>query len=504
MSVGNGLSDIIVVGGGINGAGIACDAAGRGLSVVLCERDDLASATSAASSKLIHGGLRYLEYYRFGLVRKSLVEREVLLSRAPHIIWPLRFVLPYRSQMRPAWMVRLGLFVYDHLARRRRLADSHGIDLRADPAGAPLHDSLKKAFVYSDCWVDDARLVAINAVDAALRGAAILTRTELAGARRVDGVWEARLRDRHGGAERTVRARVLVNAAGPWVQTVRDGLLGDAGANRVRLVKGSHMVVPRLYEGDHAYILQNTDRRFIFVLPYEGEFSLIGTTEVAIDGDPATPRMEADEAAYLCDAVNGYFTKPIAPDDAVWSYAGVRALFDDRAEKPSAITRDYVLDLDAPASEAPLLSVLGGKITTYRRLAEHALAKLRPFLPAMGAPWTRDEPLPGGDFPGGDVDALVGDLARAYPKLDAGYLRALARRHGTLARDVLGDAREMADLGADFGAGLRGREVDYLIGYEWAHTADDVLWRRTRCGLHMDERERAAVAEYMAGLKSAG
>ena len=498
MNNSNNTFDLIVVGGGINGVGLARDAAGRGLQVLLCEQGDLAQATSSASSKLIHGGLRYLEYYEFRLVREALAEREVLLAIAPHIVRPLRFVLPHRYAVRPAWMIRVGLFIYDRLGGKGRMPGSHGIDLRDHAAGAPLRDSLSKGFVYSDCQVDDARLVVLNALDAARRGATILTRTRFEGARRIDGVWEARLRDRRGGGERRVRARILVNVAGPWVLSVLEGLASGRLNKRVRLVKGSHVVVPRIHEGDQAYILQNEDHRVVFVIPFEERFSLIGTTEVPFDGDPAAVAMDADEAAYLCRAVNDYFTRSVSPADVVWSYAGVRPLFDDAADSPSAVTRDYAFDLDEGGGEAPLLTVIGGKITTYRRLAEHALERLAHRLPGLAGTWTAGAALPGGDIPDGDFDRLVSTLGAAYPGLDAAFLRPLARRHGGLCQTVLGDARTVADLGTDFGAGLSEREVDYLLENEWAGTAVDVLWRRTKCGLHMSAGQRDAFERYMA------
>ena len=500
------IIDLLIVGGGINGAGIACDAAGRGLSVLLCEQDDLAAATSSASSKLIHGGLRYLEHFAFRLVREALIEREVLLGKAPHIIRPLRFVLPHNRSMRPAGIISLGLFLYDHLGPHPRLPNSHAIDLASTVEGAPLAGSFVKGFVYPDCQVDDARLVVLNAMAAAAKGAGVCTRTRFLGARRTDGLWQARLLERGSGSgsEYEVRARALVNAAGPWVQEVAGGVLGGGNGHRVRLVKGSHLVVPRLYEGDHAYILQSPDRRVVFVIPYEERFSLIGTTDVPV-GNPGQVRMDAAEAGYLCDVVNAYFKTPLAPADAVWSFAGVRPLFDDEAGNPSAVSRDYVLDLEAGTGEAPLLSVFGGKITVYRRLAEHALDQLRPHLPAMGPAWTADYPLPGGDLPGGDFDAHVGRLATAYPALDPATLRRLAKRHGSRAADVLGDAKLMADLGTAFGGGLFAREVDYLMAHEWASSADDILWRRTKAGLHVTHNQHRALAEYVeAGATSYG
>ncbi len=495
--------DLLIVGGGINGAGIACDAAGRGLHVALVEQDDLASATSSASSKLIHGGLRYLEYGQFRLVRESLKERDVLLNKAPHIVGTRRFVLPLVHERRPAWLLRLGLFLYDALAWPTTLPRSAAVDLAADDLGAALKDSVKRGFVYADCWVDDSRLVALNAVAAAAGGARIMTRTRLVAARRDGPSWRARVRNMRTGEESAVAARVLVNAAGPWVAGVLDMATGGGGAARgVRLVKGSHLVVPRLHAGEHAYILQNPDGRFVFVLPYERAFSIIGTTEVAFSGDPASVAIDADEADYICASVNGYLKKPVTPADAVWSYAGIRPLFDDKAASASAVTRDYVLDLDVGGGDAaPLLSVFGGKITTYRKLAEHALDKLRRFFPVMGGDWTAFKPLPGGDLPRG-FPAFVDSLAVDHPALDAAWLTCLARRHGSRARAVLDGVDKPEDLGRDFGGGLFEREVAFLIDNEWAETADDVLWRRTKCGLHMTAAERDAFAAYLANKRS--
>ena len=502
--------DLLVVGGGINGAGIARDAAGRGLRVALCERDDLAGATSSASSKLIHGGLRYLEYYQFRLVRKALAEREVLLRIAPHLVRPLRFVLPHVNTIRPAWLVRLGLFFYDHLGPHPSLPNSKGVDLRRDPAGRPVRDGIRKGFSYYDCWVDDARLVILNAVDAARLGAHVMTRTKLLSAERTAGVWQARLARPGGGEARVIRARALVNAAGPWVEQVLATLPGD-GAGRARarprmiLVKGSHIVVPRLHDENCAYILQHTDRRVIFVLPFEGAYSLIGTTDVPFDGEPADARITAAEIRYLCDAVNAYFVRPVEPADVRWSFAGVRPLFGDGADDPAAVSRDYILDLDGGSDgsgggrgAAPLLSVFGGKITTYRRLAEQAMAELEPFFPDLPGDWTAAAPLPGGDLGAGGPDGLLAGLIRDYPALPADLLAALARRHGGLARDILASAKTMADLGPDFGASLTGREVDHMVAREWAAAADDILWRRSKCGLHMNAAQKQAVAAYLA------
>lgn len=495
--------DLLVIGGGINGAGIACDAAGRGLSVLLCEQNDLAGATSSASSKLIHGGLRYLEYGEFRLVREALLEREVLMAKAPHIIWPLRFVLPHQATARPAWLIRTGLFLYDYLGRNHQLADSRGIDLRTDPAGTPLKGDIRKGFVYSDCWADDARLVVLNALAAAEKGAQIRTQTRVAAARRVNGLWEADLRDREDGHEETVQARLVINAAGPWVRDVIDHVAAISVTSRVRLVKGSHIVVPRLHDGEQAYILQNIDKRIIFVLPYEDHFSLIGTTDVAFGGDLSAVAIDEDEVGYLCEAINRYFKRQISPRDVVWSYAGVRPLYDDASDNPSAVTREYVLEVDVAEGQAPLLSVFGGKITTYRSLAEHVMDKIRRFFPAMGPAWTWSVPLPGGNLPGASFEHLNDDLAQAYPLLDRPFLRALARRHGTRVRHVLGNAQCAADLGTDFGANLTAREIDYLIAEEWACTPEDILWRRTKCGLHLDEIGRQAVADYIVSKRSA-
>lgn len=490
--------DLLVVGGGINGAGIACDAAGRGLSVALCEQDDLASATSSASSKLIHGGLRYLEHYEFRLVRESLGEREILLAKGAHIVHPLRFVLPYQNAMRPAWMIRLGLFLYDHLARHPSLPGSRGIDLQRDDAGSVLKGNIRKGFSYFDCLVDDSRLVVLNAMSAAENGARIMTRTRLTGTERRDGGWLARLKDQRDGRDFTLWAKALVNAAGPWAQGVAEDAVGIGTKKTMRLVKGSHIVVPRLYDAAHAYILQNTDHRVVFVIPFEGRFSLIGTTEVPFRGDPAKVAVDEEEKAYLLAAVNGYFRNPVRASDIHWAFAGVRPLFGDEASDASAVTREYALEVDtAGGTEAPVVSVFGGKITTYRRLAEKVLDRLRPHFPGMGEPWTATAALPGGDFGGAGFIGFTDSLADNHPGFEPEYLRALAGRHGTLAVDVLGQALGMQDLGEHFGGGLYAREVDYMIRREWAETADDVLWRRSKAGLRLQPDARAAVERYM-------
>ncbi|PMS32097.1 glycerol-3-phosphate dehydrogenase [Paraburkholderia rhynchosiae] len=478
--------DLLVVGGGINGAGIARDAAGRGLSVLLCEQDDLAAHTSSASTKLIHGGLRYLEYREFGLVRKALQERETLLRAAPHIIWPLRFVMPHMPDLRPAWLIRAGLFLYDHLARRELLPGSRGIVMRDHPAGIPLVDSIKRGFVYSDGWVNDARLVVLNALDAEEHGAKILTRTKLLSAVRVGGEWRAQL-NRADGTTIDVRAASIANAAGPWVGELLEGALGRAASHSVRLVKGSHIVTRRLFEHDHAYIFQNPDKRIIFAIPYEQDYTLIGTTDLEYRGDPAHVAINAAETQYLCDSINRYFKQKISPADVRWTYSGVRPLLEEEgADDPSAVTRDYSLELDAPAGEAPLLSVFGGKITTFRKLAEEAVDKLAQVL-GNGAPsWTAGAPLPGGDIPHANFERFLAELKQQHAWLPADLAHRLARAYGTRVNNVIGSARSLADLGHAFGPGLYEAELTYLRDTEWARSAQDVLWRRSKLGLHVE------------------
>ncbi|MBV8169539.1 MAG: glycerol-3-phosphate dehydrogenase, partial [Alphaproteobacteria bacterium] len=457
--------------------------AGRGLSVLLCEQDDLASATSSASSKLIHGGLRYLEQYEFRLVREALAEREVLLRSAPHLIRPMRFVLPHDASIRPLWMVRLGLFLYDHLGGRRSLPGTERIKCRDHRYGAPLKAAVTDAFAYSDCAVDDARLVVIAARAAGDLGAEILTRTRLTTARRDGGSWIASLRDVRTGTDRVVRARALVNAAGPWVSDVIGRTAATASSRRLRLVKGSHIVVPKLYDGDHAYILQNDDRRIVFVIPYQQRFSLIGTTDVPFDGDPATVAIADDEIDYLCQAASRWLQAPVTRAQVRWSFAGVRPLYDDQAASASTVTRDYVLDLDAPDDRAPLLSVFGGKITTFRRLAEHALDKLQRFFPYARPAWTARAVLPGGDLPAD----FAATLPARHPGLPADLVERLARSYGSDALEIIGEARVPEDLGIQFGAGLTQREVDWLVAHEWAREAEDILWRRSKLGLAISD-----------------
>jgi glycerol-3-phosphate dehydrogenase len=477
------IFDLLIIGGGINGAGIARDAAGRDLAVLLVEQDGLACHTSSASSKLVHGGLRYLEYFHLRLVRESLMERERLLAIAPHLVSRKRFVLPYRSWLRPAWAVRLGLFLYDRLGSQSTLASSERVRFASSPYGAPLRPNLKLGFAYSDCTVDDSRLVILNAKDAADRGADIRVGHRLVSAVRLGGGWRADIHCEASGESYAVNARAIVNAAGPWVAEVLVGRLGTGSRQRMRLVKGSHIVVNRLYEGDHAYALQHTDRRLVFVIPYLDDYTLIGTTDVPWQGEPGPAEIDADETEYLCQVVNRCFERQIRPADVVWSYAGIRALQDDGAATASAVTRDYVLELNAPAGQAPVLSVLGGKITTYRRLAELALEKLEPKLGPLREPWTSSAPLPGGDLPGGDVDAFGAELCRRWPFLGNSEGRRLAKAYGTRALRLLEPVRSRADMGEHFGGGMTRLEVDYLIREEWARSAEEIFWRHSKTGL---------------------
>ncbi|WP_310741101.1 glycerol-3-phosphate dehydrogenase [Ideonella aquatica] len=510
--------DVLVVGGGINGCGIARDLAGRGWRVVLAEQDDLAAHTSSSSTKLIHGGLRYLEYYEFSLVRKALQEREVLLKSAPHIMWPLRFVMPHDPAMRPAWLIRLGIFLYDHLARREVLPGSRGVNLRTHPVGAALQDRYTRGFVYSDGWVDDARLVVLNAIDARARGASVRTRTRVESVQREAGGWLAQLAGPQGERQ-TVRARALVNAAGPWAESFLRGVARPAGheslaTRSLRLVKGSHIIVPRCFEHDHAYIFQNPDKRIIFAIPYEREFTLIGTTDEEIHGDPRDARIGPDEVAYLCEQASRYFRRPVRAADVVWSYTGVRPLLDDASGDPSAVTRDYLLESnELPGGGAPLLSVWGGKITTFRKLAEDAADELGRMLGEPRRAWTEGAFLPGGDLrdwvgppqrPDTDFERLVQTLGQRHPWLPGPLARRLARAYGARVGLVLGEARSLADLGAAVAPGLYEAELRYLREEEWACSADDVLWRRSKLGLHLTVAERAQVAAWLAAHAQAG
>ncbi|WP_253949369.1 glycerol-3-phosphate dehydrogenase [Mangrovicoccus sp. HB161399] len=511
--------DLLIIGGGINGCGIARDAAGRGMKVALAEMNDLASATSSASTKLFHGGLRYLEFFEFRLVREALIEREVLLRAMPHIAWPMRFVLPYHRDMRfesqtptskllstvmpwmkgrrPAWLIRFGLFLYDHLGGRKILPGTRNVDLQTDKAGKPLKDKFAKAYEYSDCWVQDSRLVVLNARDAEAKGAEIWTRTKLVGAERKDDHWVATLEDSETGATRQVSAKMLVNAAGPWVGETLKDVLHVETPDRVRLVRGSHIVVPKLHGHDRAYFFQGEDGRIIFAIPYESDFTLIGTTDKE-HGDPdQRPVCTEEEAGYLCRFASQYFEAPVKREDVVWTYSGVRPLYDDGASSATAATRDYTLKLET--SGAPLLNVFGGKITTYRRLAEHALEKIADVLKVDAPAWTAGAPLPGGDFPVDGVGALVTELRRSFPFLSESWALRLVRAYGTEAREMLEGARDPADLGRGFGSTLTEREVSWLMDREYACHAEDVLWRRGKMGLRLDAAEAAALEAWMAG-----
>ena len=489
------IYDLLVVGGGINGAGIARDAAGRGLSVLLCEKDDIGSHTSSASTKLIHGGLRYLENYEFGLVRKALQEREVLIRAAPHIMWPLRFVMPHDAHLRPAWMIRMGLFLYDHLARRELLPGSWGIDLKTHPAGAALDAHFRRGFEYSDGWVQDARLVLLNAVDARRRGAAVRLHTRCIAARRDNGLWKVQLRDA-GGQTGEVAARILVNAAGPWVGLFLDEAVRLGAKKSVRLVKGSHIVVPRQFDHDYAYIFQNPDKRIVFAIPFEDDFTLIGTTDMEFNDDPDNVRIAEDEIAYLCEMTNRYFRRRLTPADVVWNYSGVRPLLDDETSNAARVTRDYSLELDSDG--APLLSVFGGKLTTFRRLAEEAVDRLQPLLGQRVTHWTAAASLPGGDLPGGSLRDFQVALSRKHPWLPTALARRWARTYGTRSAEIIGDAAALGDLGEEVLPTLYARELDYLVREEWASCSDDILWRRTKLGLRVSKAQTAQLDRWLA------
>ncbi|CAM3330111.1 glycerol-3-phosphate dehydrogenase [Paracoccus nototheniae] len=513
----NGEVDLFVIGGGINGCGIARDAAGRGLSVTLAEMGDLAQATSSASTKLFHGGLRYLEYFEFRLVREALVEREVLLRAMPHISWPMRFVLPWHPDMRfdsdtptskllgmvmpwmrgrrPAWLIRLGLFLYDSLGGRKILPGTASLSLDGTPEGAPLQPRFHHAYEYSDCWVEDSRLVVLNARDAEAHGALILTGTKVVSADRHADHWIVTTKDRRGETRQT-RARMLVNAAGPWVGEVIKGTIRLNSTEGVRLVRGSHIVTRRLYDHDKCYFFQGTDGRIIFAIPYETDFTLIGTTDAEHDDPSVAPECTPDERDYLLGFANQYFRQQLSADDVVWSYSGVRPLYDDGAQSATAATRDYTLKVDQTGG-APVLNVFGGKITTYRRLAESALQKIAPFFEGLPGPWTRGASLPGGDFPVDGVPALVAALRDAHPFLTERWALRLVRAYGTEAARILSGARIEADLGVSFGATLTEAEVVWLMDHEHARRAADVVWRRSKLGLRMDADQIAALDDWM-------
>ncbi len=504
------IFDLAIIGGGVNGCGIARDAAGRGNSVFLCEMNDLASGTSSWSTKLVHGGLRYLEYYEFRLVREALIEREILWQIAPHIIRPLRFVLPHHAGLRPAWLLRLGLFLYDHIGGRKLLPPTRSVDLTSDEVGKPLvPNRFTRGFEYSDCFVDDARLVILTARDAADRGAEIRTRSRAVEIRQADGIWRVTVEHTLTGERSTIQARALVNAGGPWVEQV---LASGAGVNaraKVRLVQGSHIVVRKLYAHDRAYMFQNSDGRIVFSIPYQDDFTLIGTTDRDYEGDPSKVKASDEEIKYLCDSVSEYLAKPVKPEDVVWTYSGVRPLYDDGASEAKAATRDYVFELDTPGG-APLLSIYGGKITTYRRLAEEALERLSPYLRSAKARedfkarqgWTAKAALPGGDMDVSAIPGLTAELVRHYPFLNAAHANRLAHAYGTRAAKWLGTAKSPADLGQSFGATLTEREVRYLMASEWALTAEDIVWRRSKLGLRMSPAEIAALDDWISAHRA--
>ena len=481
--------DLLIIGGGINGTAIARDAAGRGLKVLLCERDDLAGHTSSASTKLIHGGLRYLEYYEFNLVRHALKEREVMLRAAPHIIWPMRFVLPYDKGLRPAWMLRTGLFLYDHIGGREILPGSKSLKLDKAPHQGVLESRFKTGFEYSDCWVDDARLVVLYAIDAAHHGADIRTRTEVLSVKTTGRGYSADIKQ--NGKIETIHAKGVVNAAGPWVDEVLGKIKPSDNEQSLRLVTGSHIVTKKLFDGDHAYLFQNADNRVIFAIPYEHDYTLIGTTDKPYDLSEGPVKISEEEISYLCEAASEYFENDISPEDVVWTYAGVRPLYDDKSEDASAVTRDYVLDIEELSEEAPFMSVYGGKITTSRKLGEQAMQELAKYFKNAGDDWTESALLPGGDLYDADFDRFFNDMQKRYPALNEDLLKRLCHAYGTRITLILGDGKTQPDLGQNFGAGLYEIEAKYLINHEWATSAEDILWRRSKLGLHMTKDQRA-------------
>ena len=481
--------DLLIIGGGINGTAIARDAAGRGLKVLLCERDDLAGHTSSASTKLIHGGLRYLEYYEFNLVRHALKEREVMLRAAPHIIWPMRFVLPYDKGLRPAWMLRTGLFLYDHIGGREMLPGSKSLKLDKAPHLGVLESRFKTGFEYSDCWVDDARLVVLYAIDAAHHGADIRTRTEVLSVKTTGRGYSADIKQ--NGKIETIHAKGVVNAAGPWVDEVLGKIKPSDNEQSLRLVTGSHIVTKKLFDGDHAYLFQNADNRVIFAIPYEHDYTLIGTTDKPYDLSEGPVKISEEEISYLCEAASEYFENDISPADVVWTYAGVRPLYDDKKADASAVTRDYVLDIEELSEEAPFMSVYGGKITTSRRLGEQAMQELAKYFKNAGDDWTESALLPGGDLYDADFDRFFTDMQKRYPALNEDLLKRLCHAYGTRITLILGDGKTQPDLGQNFGAGLYEIEAKYLINHEWATSAEDILWRRSKLGLHMTKDQRA-------------
>jgi glycerol-3-phosphate dehydrogenase len=487
--------DVVVIGGGINGCGIANDAAGRGLKVLLCEKNDLASSTSSNSSKLIHGGLRYLEHYEFRLVREALAERETLLKNAPHIIWPLRFILPHRPHLRPRWMILAGLFLYDNLSKLTTLKKSHGVTLKPDN---PLASDIKKGFEYSDAWVDDSRLVVLNAMSAKNNGATICTQHTCIKALRENDHWLIKLKNNFTQDVSTIKCKVLVNAAGPWVADLFKTVIDVKAPQNVRLIKGSHIVVPKIHDGDKAYILQNEDHRIVFIIPYEGDFTLIGTTDIEVNQDPSTVKISDDEIAYLIGITNKNFKHKISRSDIVHTYSGVRPLLDDESSSAQAITRDYTLEISNENDAPPLLSIFGGKITTYRKLAEAAVDKISPFFEKAGPSWTKSTTLPGGDF--SSHENLSKELAKQYPWLDTAIKNRYVRSYGTLAHQILSSCNSIKDMGKDFGAGLYECEVQYLINSEWAHSSEDLLWRRSKLGLRLTSAEQSKLSDFINSI----
>lgn len=498
MTSDNNVYDLIVVGGGVNGTGIAMDAAGRGLKVILCEMNDLASATSSNSSKLIHGGLRYLEHYEFRLVRQALAERESLLTNAPHIMWPMRFRLPHQSHLRPAWMIRTGLFLYDHLAKRELLKGSRSI--RFDKDG-PLVNEITKGFEYSDGWVDDARLVVLTALAAQEKGAQIRTRTKCTRATREGKLWNVTLTDQVTGKDQSIKCRALVNASGPWVSKLFSDTMTIPAPKQIRMVKGSHIVVPKVHDEPEAYILQNADDRIIFVIPYEDDFSLIGTTDVDYEGDPKKAKISKEEVDYLIGIVNDHFKNKLTEKDVVWSYSGVRPLMDDESGSAQKASRDYTFEVDGGKNNAPLISVFGGKITTYRKLAEAATDKICTFFPQAGPEWTKHAPLPGGDF--SRQDQLLIELKALYPWLPEGLAKRYVRTYGTRTKVLLSGCNSLDDMGHNFGANLYNAEIQYLVNHEWARTAEDIVWRRTKLGLRLNNAQLEDLQNYLDQLLAA-
>lgn len=494
--------DLFIIGGGINGCGIARDAVGRGYSAIVAEMNDLGSGTSSGSTKLIHGGLRYLEYYEFRLVREALQEREVLWSMAPHIIWPLRFVLPHHKGLRPAWFLRLGLFMYDYIGGRKILPPTRTLNMRTDVSGKPLKPLFSKAFEYSDCWVNDARLVILNARDAADKGAEIRTRSKVVEARRNGSGWSVVVENLETGDRETITARMLVNSAGPWVDEVLGAAVGKNDVHNVRLVQGSHIVVKRLFEHDKCYIFQNADGRIIFAIPYEDDYTLIGTTDRDYDDEPGKVEISDEEIDYLCAAASEYFKDPVARDEIVWTYSGVRPLYDDGASKAQEATRDYILKTEGKAPDGVLLNVFGGKITTYRRLAESAMDLIEDALGKKGKPWTKGATLPGGDFPTEGYDTMVSKLLSDYPFLDEKAAKRYIRLYGTTAMEFLGEAKTDSDLGRDFGGNIREAEVRHLVANEWVKSGDDIAFRRTKAGLRMSKKQVSGLDAFVQELRA--